>query len=161
MGTRCGDIDPAIIFYLKRKTGLAREAIESVLNKDSGLKGICGVNDMREIEKLAREGDFRAQLAIEMVCYRIKKYIGAYFAVLGRLDALVFTAGIGEKSLIVRAGSCQGLTHLGIEVDPEKNNRKSKEGFEIQTDDSSVRVLVIPTNEEFEIAEQTVGCIQD
>ena len=161
MGTRCGDIDPAIIFYLKRKTGLAREAIESVLNKDSGLKGICGVNDMREIEKLAREGDFRAQLAIEMVCYRIKKYIGAYFAVLGRLDALVFTAGIGEKSLIVRAGTCQGLTHLGIEVDPEKNNRKSKEGFEIQTDDSSVRVLVIPTNEEFEIAEQTVGCIQD
>ena len=161
MGTRCGDIDPAIIFYLKRKTGLARGAIESVLNKDSGLKGICGVNDMREIEKLAREGDFRAQLAIEMVCYRIKKYIGAYFAVLGRLDALVFTAGIGEKSLLVRAGSCQGLTHLGIEVDPEKNNRKSKEGFEIQTDDSSVRVLVIPTNEEFEIAEQTVGCIQD
>lgn len=161
MGTRCGDIDPAIIFYLKRKTGLARDAVESMLNKDSGLKGICGVNDMRAIEKLAREGDFRAQLAIEMVCYRIKKYIGAYFAVLGRLDALVFTAGIGEKSLLVRAGSCQGLTHLGIEVDPEKNNRKSKEIFEIQTDDSSVRVLVIPTNEEFEIAEQTVGCIQD
>ena len=161
MGTRCGDIDPAIIFYLKRRTGLARDEVESMLNTDSGLKGICGVNDMREIEKLAAEGDFRAQLAIEMVCYRIKKYIGAYLAALGGLDALVFTAGIGEKSPLIRAGSCQGLGHLGIEVDPEKNNRKSKEAFEIQSEDSSVRVLVIPTNEEFEIAQQTVGCIQE
>ena len=160
MGTRCGDIDPAIIFYLKRKTGLARDAVESILNKESGLKGICGVNDMRQIEKLARDGNLRAQLAIEMVCYRIKKYIGAYHAVLGRLDALVFTAGIGEKSSVIRAGSCQGLAHLGIEVDPEKNNRRSKEAFEIQTESSTVKVLVVPTNEELEIAEQTVACIQ-
>ena len=160
MGTRSGDIDPAIIFYLKRKTGLARDDVEALLNKDSGLKGICGVNDMRQIEELAREGDSRAQLAIEMVCYRIKKYIGAYCAVLGRLDALVFTAGIGEKSPLIRSGACQGLTHLGIELDAEKNKRKSKEAFEIQTADSAVRVLVIPTNEELEIAEQTVRCIQ-
>ncbi len=97
MGTRCGDIDPAIIFYLKRKTGLARDEVESILNQDSGLKGICGVNDMRQIEELAQAGNSQAQLAIEMVCYRIKKYIGAYYAVLGRLDALIFTAGIGEK----------------------------------------------------------------
>jgi len=160
MGTRCGDIDPAIIFYLKRKTGLARDAVESILNKESGLKGICGVNDMRRIEELARDGNSQAQLAIEMVCYRIKKYIGAYCAVLGRLDALVFTAGIGEKSPLIRAGSCQGLAHLGIEVDSGRNNRRSKEAFEIQTESSSVKVLVIPTNEELEIAEQSVACIQ-
>ncbi len=161
MGTRCGDIDPAIIFYLKRKTGLARDAVESILNRESGLKGICGVNDMRQIEELARDGNSQAQLAIEMVCYRIKKYIGAYCAVLGRLDALVFTAGIGEKSPLIRAGSCHGLAHLGIEVAPDKNNRRSKGAFEIQTDSSSVKVLVIPTNEELEIAEQTLACIQN
>jgi len=161
MGTRCGDIDPAIIFYLKRKTGLARDEVETMLNKDSGLKGICGVNDMREIEELAQTGNSQAQLAIEMVCYRIKKYIGAYYAVLGRLDALVFTAGIGERSPLIRAGSCQGLSHLGIEVDSEKNDCKSKEAFEIQTRKSTVKILVIRTNEELEIAEQTLACIQN
>jgi acetate kinase len=160
MGTRCGDIDPAIIFYLKRKTGLARDEVEAILNKDSGLKGICGVNDMRQIEELAQSGNPQAQLAIDMVCYRIKKYIGAYYAVLGRLDALVFAAGIGEKSSLIRAGACRGLAHLGIEIDPEKNARKSKEAFEIQKGDSMVKVLVIPTNEELEIAEQTVACIK-
>ena len=160
MGTRCGDIDPAIIFYLKRKTGLARDAVESILNQESGLKGICGVNDMRQIEELAQSGNSQAQLAIEMVCYRIKKYIGAYLAVLGRIDALVFTAGIGEKSPLIRAGACRGLSHLGIEIDPEKNNRKSKTAFEIQKGGSTVKILVIPTNEEREIAEQTVACIE-
>jgi acetate kinase len=161
MGTRCGDIDPAIIFYLKRETGLARDEVESILNQDSGLKGICGVNDMRQIEELSRDGNSQARLAIEMVCYRIKKYIGAYYAVLGRLDALIFTAGIGEKSPLIRAGACRGLSHLGIEIDPEKNNQKSKKAFEIQTRGSTVKVLVIPTNEEFEIAEQTLACIQN
>jgi acetate kinase len=160
MGTRCGDIDPAIIFYLGRQTGLGRDAVESILNKDSGLKGICGVNDMRQIEELARSGNSQAQLAIEMVCYRIKKYIGAYYTVLGRLDALVFTAGIGEKSSLIRAGACRGLSHLGIEIDPEKNNQTSKKAFEIQSRSSTARVLVIPTNEELEIAEQTVACIE-
>jgi acetate kinase len=159
MGTRCGDIDPAIIFYLKRITGLARDEVEAILNKDSGLKGICGVNDMRQIEELARSGNSQAQLAIDMVCYRIKKYIGAYYAVLGRLDALVFTAGIGEKSPLIRSGACRGLSHLGIEIDPEKNRQKSKKAFEIQKGESSIKVLVIPTNEELEIAEQTVACI--
>ncbi len=161
MGTRSGDIDPAIIFYLRRQTGLGRDAVESILNKDSGLKGICGVNDMREIEKLARDGDSRAQLALEMFCYRIKKYVGAYTAVLGRLDAVVFTAGIGENSALIRARSCRGLSHLGIEVDSAKNKPKSKEAFEIQTKTSTVKVLVVPTNEELEIAEQTLTCIQN
>jgi acetate kinase len=116
---------------------------------------------MRQIEELAQDGNPQARLAIEMVCYRIKKYIGAYYAVLGRLDALIFTAGIGEKSPLIRAGACRGLSHLGIEIDPEKNNQKSKKAFEIQTRGSTVKVLVIPTNEEFEIAEQTLACIQN
>ena len=161
MGTRCGDIDPAIIFYLKRKTGMARDEMESILNQKSGLKGICGVNDMRQIEKLAQSGNSQARLAIDMVCYRIKKYIGAYYAVLGRLDALVFTAGIGEKSSLIRGGACQGLAHLGIEIDPEKNNQKSNKSFEIQKRGSRIKVLVVPTNEELEIAEQTLKCIQN
>ena len=160
MGTRSGDIDPAIIFYLGRQTGMSADEVEFILNKESGLKGICGVNDVREIEKLARTGNLRAQLAIEMFCYRIKKYIGAYHAVLGRLDALVFTAGIGENSALIRARSCQGLSHLGIDVDPRKNDRRSGEAFEIQTRDSQVKILVVPTNEELEIAEQTVACIK-
>ena len=161
MGTRSGDIDPAIIFYLGRQTGLGRDAVESILNRDSGLKGICGVNDMRAIEKLARGGDSRAQLALEMFCYRIKKYIGAYAAVLGRLDAIVFTAGIGENSALIRARSCRGLSHLGIAVDSAKNKRKSRQAFEIQTKTSTAKVLVVPTNEELEIAQQTLTCIQN
>jgi len=160
MGTRSGDIDPAIIFYLGRQTGLGRDAVESLLNKNSGLKGICDVNDMREIEELARAGDFRARLAIEMYCYRIKKYIGAYTAALGRLDAVVFTAGIGENSALIRARSCRELSHLGLKIDSSKNRRKSKRAFEIQARDSAVKILVIPTNEELEIAEQTVACIR-
>ena len=160
MGTRSGDIDPAVIFYLKRKTDLAPDEVESILNKDSGLKGICGVNDMREIEKLAQDGNSQAQLAIEMFCYRIQKYIGAYTAVLGRLDALVFTAGIGENSALIRARSCRGLSHLGLKIDSQKNRRKSKAAFEIQTADSTAKIFVIPTNEELEIAEQTVACIK-
>jgi acetate kinase len=160
MGTRSGDIDPAIVFYLERQTALARDEVESVLNKDSGLKGICGVNDMREIEKRAQDSEARAQLALEMFCYRIQKYIGAYHAVLGRLDALIFTAGIGENSALIRARSCRELSHLGIEIDPEKNDQKSHGAFEIQKKGSRVRVLVIPTNEELEIAEQVVACIE-
>ena len=160
MGTRCGDIDPAIIFYLKRKTGLTRDEVETLLNKNSGLKGICDIIDMREIIKSAQAGDSRAQLAIEMVCYRIKKYIGAYYAVLGRVDALVFTAGIGEKSALIRERACQGLTHLGLEIDPSKNSSPSKNAFEIQTQNSAAKILVIPTNEELEIAQETVVCIE-
>jgi acetate kinase len=96
-----------------------------------------------------------------MFCYRIQKYIGAYYAVLGRLDALIFTAGIGENSSLIRAGACRGLSHLGIEIDSEKNNQSSQKAFEIQKNGSKVRVLVIPTNEELEIAEQTVACIKN
>jgi len=160
MGTRSGDIDPAIIFYLVRETGLSNDEMESLLNKHSGLKGICGVNDMREIARLADEGNEQARLAIEMYCYRIKKYIGAYHAVLGDVDALVFTGGIGENAADIRARSCDGLSRMGIEVDEIKNNLKASFVREIQRNNGSVRILVIPTDEELEIAEQTVEKIK-
>jgi acetate kinase len=160
MGTRSGDIDPAIIFYLGRKTGYPQDKMESLLNKRSGLKGICGVNDMREIYRMADEGDEAARLAIEMYCYRIKKYIGAYNAVLGEIDAVVFTGGIGENAADIRARSCEGLSKLGIEVDENRNNIRASGVREIQRNKSSVRILVIPTDEEREIAEQTVAKIQ-
>jgi acetate kinase len=156
MGTRSGDLDPAIIFYLGRTTGFSPDEIETLLSKDSGLKGICGVNDMREIAQLAEKGDAPARLAIEMYCYRIKKYIGAYYTVLGQVDALVFTAGIGENAADIRLRACAGLSGLGIEVDEDKNRLRTSEVREIQRTKSSVRILVIPTDEELEIAEQTV-----
>jgi len=160
MGTRSGDIDPAIIFYLVRKADLSHDEIESLLNKHSGLKGVCGVNDMREITQLADKGDEPARLAIEMYCYRIKKYIGAYYAVLGDVDALVFTAGIGENAAGIRLQSCEGLAHLGIEIDEKKNEFNISGIFEIQSDASAIKILVIPTDEELEIAEQTVEKIK-
>jgi len=156
MGTRSGDIDPAIIFYLGRKTGFSPDEIESLLNQHSGLKGICGVNDMREIANLAARGDEPARLAVEMYCYRIKKYIGAYSAVLGEVDALVFTGGIGENAADIRLGSCSGLSRIGIEVDENKNSLKASGVREIQSARSPVSILVVPTDEELEIAEQTV-----
>jgi acetate kinase len=160
MGTRSGDLDPAIIFYLGRKTGFSQDEIEALLNKRSGLKGICGVNDMREIAKLADTGDAPARLAIEMYCYRIKKYIGAYSAVLGDVDALVFTGGIGENAAGIRARSCEGLSKMGIEVDQNKNSLKTNGIRGIQRDKSAVSILVIPTDEELEIAEQTLEKIK-
>jgi acetate kinase len=160
MGTRCGDIDPAIVFFLARATGLKNDELESMLNRESGLKGICGANDMREVLRRAGEEDERAALAIEMYTYRLKKYIGAYYAALGRVDGIVFTAGIGENAAEIRARACGGLSGLGIAVDPRKNEARSKGAREIQTDDGSVKVLVIPTDEELEIAEETVECIQ-
>ncbi len=160
MGTRSGDIDPAIPFYLARSTGKSFEDIEKVLNNESGLKGICGVNDMREIERRAHSGDPAAQLAIDLFSYRIKKYLGAYYAVLGTLDAVVFTGGIGENSETVREKCCTGLEGLGIVFDRKKNESPSREPRAISTDASKVKMLVVPTNEELEIARQTVECIK-
>ena len=160
MGTRCGDLDPAVHFYLARKAGIAFEEIEAILNRESGLKGICGKNDMREIQGLAEEGNAQAQLAIEMFCYRIKKYVGSYYAVLGRVDAIVFTGGIGENSARVRRESCEGLAALGIALDERKNEAVSSGVTEIQSEDSRVKILVIPTDEELEIARQTINTIR-
>lgn len=160
MGTRCGDIDPAILFYMSRETGASPASLEDALNKDSGLKGICGENDMRATRELADAGDTRAQLAIGMYCYRIRKYIGAYLAVLGHLDALVFTAGIGENSPEIREQVCAGLKALGITLDTGMNHRQDGGVIEIQQPDAPLRVLVVPTNEEIEIARQTVSTIE-
>jgi acetate kinase len=159
MGTRSGDIDPAILFYINQQTGADMQQLESALNKDSGLKGICGVNDMREIQRLAETGDAEARLAIEMYSYRIRKYIGAYYAALGRVDAVVFTAGIGENSAFVRQCVCTELDRLGIIIDDTRNRQQVSGAREIQSHAASVKILVIPTNEEVEIARQTAVCI--
>ncbi len=160
MGTRCGDLDPAVPFYLQRVTRMSERDLEAVLNKGSGLKGICGANDMREILRMASRGEPQAQLALELYCYRVKKYLGAYFAVLGRVDAVVFTGGIGENAAPIRKRCCEGLEGLGITVDDGKNEKTSQEVLEIQQDDASVKVLAVKTNEEREIAEQTINTIR-
>lgn len=159
MGTRSGDIDPAVIFYLTGEVGLSLEAVDRLLNKQSGLLGIGGSNDLRDIQARQAEGDSAAQLALEMYCYRVKKYIGAYMAALGRVDALVFTAGVGEHSAYVRQHACEGLEALGIALDQAKNDSASGLA-EIQADGSRVKLLIIPTNEELEIALQTQTAIE-
>ena len=155
MGTRSGDLDPAILFYLHREKGYTIAELDTLLNKQSGLKGICGNNDMREIGLMIENGDERAALAFEMFAYRIKKYIGAYSAVLGRVDALIFTGGIGENDAKLRAKACEGLENLGICIDTTINNQRCKVVTPIHTPNASVATLVVPTNEELEIAQQT------
>ena len=159
MGTRSGDLDPAVVFYLHREAGLSVDDIDDLLNKRSGLLGLAGANDMREVERRAAEGDQAAAEALDVYCYRIRKYVGAYAAALGRLDALVFTAGIGENSDGVRAGVCQGLEGLGVALNPKRNRSRSGRPRTVSPDDSKVAVLVVPTNEELEIAEQTLAVI--
>lgn len=152
MGTRTGDFDPAILFYLADK-GYDLTSLNSLCNKKSGLLGISGVsNDMRTLEQLAHEGNARARLAVEIFCYRVRKYIGAYMTLLNPLDAIVFTGGIGENSPLVRRQVCQDLDHLGIRLDPQGNEMgRGREGV-ISAADSDVCLLVIPTNEEEAIA---------
>jgi acetate kinase len=159
MGTRSGDIDPAIPFYLAKHAHLSFEDVDTLLNKQSGLKGICGFNDMREVHHQAKNGNPAAQLAIEMYCYRIQKYVGAYYAVLGQVDAVVFTAGIGENATFIREKVCKGLNGLGINLDTEKNLSSGSGVLDISTADSPVKILVIPTDEEGEIAEQTMSLL--
>ena len=154
MGTRCGDIDPSIHFYLARSLGMNFDEIELLLNNESGLKGLCGVSDMREVHRLANDGNEQARLAIDMYCYRIVKYVGAYYAILGGLDALVFTAGIGEHDPMIRQSICKRLSVLSINL----NDKRNQDSASIISDgDSPVKVLVIRTNEELEIARQTVS----
>jgi acetate kinase len=155
MGTRSGDVDPALPFFLAQALGLSLETIQDLLNTRSGLKGLCGTNDMREILSLREAGDERAQIALDLYTYRIKKYIGAYWAALGRLDAVVFTAGIGENVPYVRAQSCEGLQGLGLAVDGDRNCAAGNGIRSISTSDSRVKVLVIPTNEALKIALET------
>ena len=160
MGTRTGDIDPALHFFMMRETGMSASELEKTLNSEGGLKGICGLNDMREIIDQAGSGNHRANLAIEMFCYRIKKYIGAYVAVLGSVDAIVFTGGIGENAPVVRERVCEGLEHLGVAVDGPKNEAALGNVAQIQKEGAPVRVLVVRTDEEREIAQQTIKAIE-
>lgn len=159
MGTRCGEIDPAIVPFLIEKTGKSAKEIDGLMNKESGLKGICGMNDMRDIHEACAQGNAKAQLALDMFVYRIKKYLGAYYAILGSLDGIIFTAGIGENDSIVREKVCSGLENLGIFFDNVRNNIPSSILRIISTDNSPIPIFVVPTNEELEIAKLTVQLI--
>ncbi|AZR72741.1 acetate kinase [Anoxybacter fermentans] len=160
MGTRSGDLDPAIIPFLMNKENMTPADIDNLLNKKSGLLGVSGIsNDSRDVEEAASNGNERAQRALEIFNYRVKKYIGAYAAAMGGLDAIVFTAGIGENSISTRAGILEGLEFLGCKLDPERNNVRGKEAL-ISTDDSKVKVYVIPTNEELVIARDTKEIVE-
>ncbi|MCD4664573.1 MAG: acetate kinase [Bacteroidales bacterium] len=161
MGTRSGDIDPAIIFFLADQLGVPLNEINTLLNKNSGLKGLCGTNDMREVIAKRNAGEKKAQIALDIYTYNIKKYIGAYYAALGNVDSIIFTAGVGENSPIVREKSCEGLVKLGIKIDTAKNSDTAKNIREINTSDSEVKVLVIPTNEELKIAMETKKVIEN
>lgn len=161
MGTRSGDLDPAVVLYIISKEGLTMSEINALLNKHSGLLGISGVSsDMREIISEMKNGNPRAKLAFDVFCYRVKKYIGAYSAAMGGVDVIVFTAGIGENSPDVRKSVCEGLEFLGIKIDDERNNSSEKEKI-ISTDDSKVKVIVIPTNEELVIALDTAEIVSE
>jgi acetate kinase len=156
MGTRSGDLDPAIIFHLARVQGRSFDDIDRLLNKKSGLLGLSGSsNDVRELLRLAKENDERCRVALDVFCYRLKKYIGAYCAVLGSVDAIVFTAGIGENAPDIRRRACSGLRGLGIEIDPDKNAAAVGQESDISLDGMPTRVLVIPTREEMMIATDT------
>jgi acetate kinase len=161
MGTRSGDIDPALHAHLHRQVGWSLDDIDDALNRRSGLKGLAGENDFRELRRLVETGDVGARLAFDVYCYRIRKYVGAYAAVLGRVDAVVFTAGVGQHSAAVRAASLSGLETLGIAVDAVRNDAASgSEAAVVSPDGSRVAVLVVPTNEEWEIARQSLAVVR-
>ncbi len=159
MGTRSGDIDPAVVFHLARVAGLSVDHIDDLLNKRSGIKGLAGVNDMRELRALIDAGDADAQLAFEVYVHRLRKYIGAYYAVLGRVDAIAFTAGIGENDAQLRAAVIDGLDGLGITVDPAANAERGRFARSVSPASSPVQVLVIPTMEELAIAQHCLAAI--
>ena len=159
MGTRSGDLDPGILFHLHRQAGMTVDQLDDMLNRRSGLLGMTGSSDMRDVLESAHRGEKRAELALATYCYRIKGYVGAYFAHLGQVDAIVFTAGVGENAPEVRHRTLEGLEHLGIRLDETRNEADESGTRCISADDSAVAVLVIPTNEELEIARQTLTAI--
>jgi acetate kinase len=161
MGTRCGDIDPAVLNLISNKEGLSISEVEALLNTQSGLLGISGLtNDMRVLlHELKDHDDRRLRLAIEIFCYRARKYIGAFLACMGGADAVVFTGGIGENSAEIRTGICEGLEWAGLKLDQNRNKRMDGREGRISTNDSTLHAFVIPTNEELLIARDTVRCI--
>jgi acetate kinase len=161
MGTRAGDIDQSVIFYLIKNLGYTADEVNAILLKQSGMLGLTGYSDLRDIESEAEKGNKDCQLALLMNAYRIKKTIGAYTAALNGLDAIVFTAGIGENSSYMRKLVCADMDYFGIELDQEKNQIRSKEIREINSTNSIVKVLVVPTDEEYEIANQVYHLLQN
>lgn len=160
MGTRCGDIDPAITTFIMEKECITSQDLNNLMNKKSGVLGISGVsNDFRDLENAVAEGHERADLALEIYHKRVKKYIGAYAAELGGLDAVIFTAGLGENSAETRKAICEGLEFLGIEIDDSKNNVRGKERI-VTTEASAVKVILVPTNEELMIARDTLELVR-
>ncbi len=159
MGTRGGDVDPGVILYMASGAGTPLEDIESGLNKESGLRGLCGLGDVRDVIAAAEAGNADAGLALEVYTYRIRKYVGAYAAVLGRVDGLVFTGGVGENSAEVRSRVCTGLEAFGMSIDEAQNQRVTTESRAIDRAVLPTKILVVPTNEELEIAEQTIECV--
>ncbi|MCD6238785.1 MAG: acetate kinase [Thermotoga sp.] len=161
MGTRCGNIDPAIVIFLEEKENLTPQQVYDLLNKKSGMLGASGVSsDMRDIEDHSANGDKRARTSLEMYAYQIKRYIGSYVAAMNGIDVLVFTAGIGENSPLIRKMVCENMDYLGIEIDESKNEVRGKERI-ISSDNSKVEVMVIPTNEELVIAEDTEKIVKE
>ena len=160
MGTRCGSIDPAIVPFIMREKGLSAAEADALMNKKSGLIGICGTNDMRDVLANCEKGDKKAQLAFDMVVWRVKKQIGAYMAVLGRVDAIVFTAGIGENVALLREGVCRDMEALGVVIDSKENSIRKPGARVISAPESATQVLIIPTNEELEIAESTLHVLK-
>jgi acetate kinase len=159
MGTRSGDIDPSVIFHLMEHSGYTLDQLSTLVNKQSGLLGVGGSSDMRDIRKLVSEGNAAAILALKLYAYRIKKFIGTYTAVLNGIDAIIFTAGVGENDSNMREAVCTELDYLGIELDPAQNIAYKGELKEINSASSKVKILVIPTNEEYEIAHQCYGLL--
>jgi acetate kinase len=159
MGTRSGDLDPAVVVHMHRSAGLSAEEVDQRLNSSSGLLALTGSNDMREVHRRIAEGDERAELGLAVFCHRLRKYVGAYLAVLGRTDAVVFTGGIGENDAVVRERSLGGLEGLGITLDPARNRARDAGTRVISADGSTVSVLVVPTDEELEMARQAVALL--
>ena len=160
MGGRTGDIDPATVFHLYREGKMSIDEIDELFNRQSGMKGLTGHNDMREIWKLIEAGDEQAEMAMEIYLHRLLKYVGAYWALLGGLDALTFTAGVGENDPGVRWELCRSLAFMGVKIDRELNEEHFTREAIISTPDSSVKVLVVPTNEELAIAQQVYSVVK-
>jgi acetate kinase len=159
MGTRSGDLDPAVLLHLQRRAGLDVDGVDDLLNKRSGILGLGGHGDMRDLVSAAESGDERAGLALDVYAHRIRSYVGAYLAQLGRVDAIAFTAGVGENAAAVRERALAGLEGLGIEVDAARNAERARGARRISPDGARVDVLVVPTNEELEIAQQTLEVV--
>ncbi len=162
MGTRCGDLDPGVLLYMTNMLHCSAQRLEDILNRESGLQGVSGIsNDMRDLIEKSEAGNRMANLAVEMFCYRVRKYLGAYMAALDGAHAIIFTGGIGENASKIRAEICQGLHSLGVIIDAEKNRAMVGMEGEVSSAESPVKVWVIPTNEELLIARDTARCISD